>query len=93
MTTVTTEAPRPAVVEESARGQGPPVLGKAPVHILLVVVGLLWLVPTIGLFLTSLFSAEDVNDVAGGRSSRSRAWRRSRTTRTSSTTSRSARRS
>jgi alpha-glucoside transport system permease protein len=29
------------------------------VHILLIIVGLLWLVPTIGLFLTSLLSAED----------------------------------
>ena len=28
-------------------------------HILLVVLGLLWLVPTVGLFLTSLLSAED----------------------------------
>ena len=34
-------------------------LGRSPVHILLVVLGLLWLVPTIGLFLTSLLSAED----------------------------------
>jgi alpha-glucoside transport system permease protein len=34
-------------------------LTRSPVHILLVVLGLLWLVPTIGLFLTSLLSAED----------------------------------
>ena len=34
-------------------------LGRSPVHILLVVLGVLWLVPTIGLFLTSLLSAED----------------------------------
>ena len=34
-------------------------LGRSPLHILLVVLGLLWLVPTIGLFLTSLLSAED----------------------------------
>jgi alpha-glucoside transport system permease protein len=34
-------------------------LARSPVHILLVVLGLLWLVPTIGLFLTSLLSAED----------------------------------
>ena len=34
-------------------------LGKAPLHILLVIVGLLWLVPTIGLFITSLLAPED----------------------------------
>ena len=32
-------------------------IGKAPVHILLVVLGLLWLVPTIGLFITSILPA------------------------------------
>ena len=31
---------------------------KAPVHLVLVVVGLLWLVPTIGLFLTSILPAQ-----------------------------------
>ena len=35
------------------------VLGKAPVHLLLVFVGLLWLVPTFGLLLTSLLSPAD----------------------------------
>jgi alpha-glucoside transport system permease protein len=34
-------------------------LGKAPVQFLLVFVALLWLVPTFGLFLTSLLGAED----------------------------------
>jgi alpha-glucoside transport system permease protein len=34
-------------------------LARTPVHIALVVLGLLWLVPTIGLFMTSLLSAED----------------------------------
>jgi alpha-glucoside transport system permease protein len=34
-------------------------LSKAPVQIVLVLVALLWLVPTFGLFLTSLLSAED----------------------------------
>jgi alpha-glucoside transport system permease protein len=40
------------------------VLGKAPVHLVLVVVGLLWLVPTFGLLLTSLLAPADIN--AGG---------------------------
>jgi alpha-glucoside transport system permease protein len=38
-------------------------LGRAPVHLLLVAVGALWLVPTIGLLLTSLLSASDFNDL------------------------------
>jgi alpha-glucoside transport system permease protein len=48
-------------VEESVAAKILRVLGKAPVHFVLVLVGLLWLVPTLGLFLTSLFSATDVN--------------------------------
>jgi alpha-glucoside transport system permease protein len=37
------------------------VFAKAPVHLLLIVVGLLWLVPTFGLFITSLLSPDDFN--------------------------------
>ena len=37
-------------------------LGKAPVHIFLIVIGLFWLVPTFGLFLTSLLPATDIAD-------------------------------
>ena len=44
---------------ERARGRFLRRLGRSPVHVLLVVLGLLWLVPTVGLFLTSLLSAED----------------------------------
>jgi len=44
---------------ERARGRFLRRLGRSPLHVLLVVLGLLWLVPTIGLFLTSLLSAED----------------------------------
>src|SRR5215208_943647 len=40
------------------------VAGKAPVHLVLVVIGLLWLVPTFGLLLTSLLSPADIG--AGG---------------------------
>jgi alpha-glucoside transport system permease protein len=35
-------------------------VARAPLHILLVVVGVLWLVPTIGLFLTSLLPASEI---------------------------------
>ena len=44
---------------EGTRGRFLRFLGRSPVHILLVVLGILWLVPTVGLFLTSLLSAED----------------------------------
>jgi alpha-glucoside transport system permease protein len=49
---------QPRVVEKKSSGFRR-FLAKTPVHIALVVVGLLWLVPTIGLFMTSLLSAED----------------------------------
>ena len=47
------------VRREGTRGRFLRFLGRSPVHILLVVLGILWLVPTVGLFLTSLLSAED----------------------------------
>jgi alpha-glucoside transport system permease protein len=49
----------PVVIEE---GLGPKVLrvvGKAPVHVVLVLLGLFWLIPTTGLFITSLLTASD----------------------------------
>jgi alpha-glucoside transport system permease protein len=52
-----------APVEESLSTKILRVLGKAPVQILLVLIGLLWLVPTLGLFLTSLFAPEEINSV------------------------------
>ena len=61
MTAAAAEARGRPVVEESVAAKILRVLGKAPVHFVLVLVGLLWLVPTLGLFLTSLFSATDVN--------------------------------
>ncbi len=50
------------VVREGAAPRILRVLGKAPVNLLLVVVGLLWLVPTLGLFLTSLLTPADFNE-------------------------------
>ena len=44
----------PVVIEE---GMGPKilrVLGRAPVHVVLVLIGIFWLIPTTGLFITSL---------------------------------------
>jgi alpha-glucoside transport system permease protein len=61
MTTATAEARRgqPVVIEE---GMGPKVarfFGKAPVHIALILIGIFWLIPTTGLFITSLLSPSD----------------------------------
>jgi alpha-glucoside transport system permease protein len=50
------EQPQTERVEAGSRAGR--ALRRAPVHLVLIVVGLLWLVPTIGLFLTSLLSAE-----------------------------------
>jgi alpha-glucoside transport system permease protein len=63
MATAAAEVRRPNVVEESLASKIIRVAGKAPVHFLLVLVGLLWLVPTLGLFLTSLFSPTDINSL------------------------------
>ncbi|HXL43080.1 MAG TPA: carbohydrate ABC transporter permease [Gaiellaceae bacterium] len=63
MATAAAEVRRGPVVEESVAGRILRVLGKAPVHFVLVLVGLLWLVPTLGLFLTSLFTPTDVNSL------------------------------
>jgi alpha-glucoside transport system permease protein len=59
VTAATAEAARPAVIEESLATKILRVIGKAPVHIILLIVGVLWLVPTFGLFITSLLAPED----------------------------------
>ena len=56
----TVEAAGPVPAERGvSEGRFRRFLASTPAHILLIIVGLLWLVPTIGLFLTSLLSAED----------------------------------
>jgi alpha-glucoside transport system permease protein len=55
------EAHRPAVVEESSSARILRALAKAPIHAFLVIVGLFWLVPAFGLFLTSLLAPSDFN--------------------------------
>ena len=52
-------AQHPAVLEESFASRFVRFLGRTPVTIFLVLVGLLWLVPTIGLFMTSLLKPEN----------------------------------
>jgi alpha-glucoside transport system permease protein len=63
MATAAAEVRRAPVVQESLATKIIRVAGKAPVHLILVLVALLWLVPTLGLFLTSLFSPTDVNSL------------------------------
>jgi alpha-glucoside transport system permease protein len=59
------EARVPApVVREGVAPKILRVLGKAPVNLVLIAIGLLWLVPTFGLLLTSLMSPADI--AAGG---------------------------
>ena len=52
---------RAPVLEEGVAPKILRVVTKAPVHLVLVVIGLLWLVPTFGLFLTSLLAPADIN--------------------------------
>jgi alpha-glucoside transport system permease protein len=59
VTTAAAEVVTVPRVEEGAGAKIVRFLGKAPVHLLLIVVGLLWLVPTLGLFITSLLAPED----------------------------------
>jgi alpha-glucoside transport system permease protein len=55
------EAPRVAVVEESIAAKIGRIAAKAPVHLVLAAIGVLWLIPTLGLLLTSLMSPADFN--------------------------------
>jgi alpha-glucoside transport system permease protein len=54
---VTTTAPAPARSPAGARAVR--ALTRTPLQVALIVIALIWLVPTVGLFLTSLLSAED----------------------------------
>jgi alpha-glucoside transport system permease protein len=60
VTTVPAEAGGPVVVRESTASRIVRIIGKTPVYIVLVVLGLLWLVPTLGLLLTSLVAPDQI---------------------------------
>jgi len=59
VTTAELEAPR-AGVDESVATRIVRALGKAPVYLVLTFLGLLWLVPTFGLFFTSLLDPAEI---------------------------------
>jgi alpha-glucoside transport system permease protein len=60
VTTVTAEAEGPVVIQESTSQRIVRLLGKTPVYLVIVFLGLLWLVPTFGLLLTSLIVPAEV---------------------------------
>ena len=60
MTTVAAEVGRP-VAPESPAARIVRFLGRTPVYIVLVLLGLLWLVPTFGLLLTSLIDPTEIS--------------------------------
>jgi alpha-glucoside transport system permease protein len=60
MATADVAAGQPTVIEESLSSKIVRFASKTPVYIVLVVVGLAWLVPTIGLLFTSLLSPENL---------------------------------
>ncbi len=57
MTTAAAEVRRAAVVQESVAAKVGRFVARTPVHLFLIAVGLLWLLPTLGLFFTSLVPA------------------------------------
>jgi alpha-glucoside transport system permease protein len=61
MSTATAEAARrePVVIDEGLAPKVLRMLGRAPVHIILVLLGIFWLIPTTGLFITSLLTPSD----------------------------------
>jgi alpha-glucoside transport system permease protein len=60
MTAIEAEVPgRSPVVEESVAAKIIRITAKTPIHLLLVFIGLLWLLPTLGLLLTSIMSPVD----------------------------------
>lgn len=63
MTTATAPAPTATAPERERMGaRAVRVLTRAPTQVVLIIVALVWLIPTIGLFLTSLMSAQDASE-------------------------------
>ena len=63
MATVEAEAQYRNGADDSVAARIVRVLGKAPVHLLLIFVGIVWLVPTLGLLFTSLLAPSDLAEM------------------------------
>jgi len=63
VSTITADAGQPVVLEESVAARILRVVGKTPVHIFLVAIGLLWLVPTLGLFVVSILAPQSFTEL------------------------------
>ena len=61
MTSVPAEVGGPVVLEESTASKVVRFLGRTPVYVVVVVLGLLWLVPTFGLLFTSLITPAQIS--------------------------------
>jgi alpha-glucoside transport system permease protein len=59
MTTVEDASGQPVVLSEGLAPKILRALGRAPVHIVLALLGIFWLIPTTGLFITSLLTPSD----------------------------------
>jgi alpha-glucoside transport system permease protein len=59
MTTVEDATGRPVVLSEGIAPKILRAVGRAPVHIILALLGIFWLIPTTGLFITSLLHPSD----------------------------------
>ena len=63
MATAAAEAPhRPVVIEEGIAAKILRVLGRAPIHLILIAIATFWLIPTAGLFVTSLLPAAEATE-------------------------------
>jgi alpha-glucoside transport system permease protein len=61
LTTAEVDLPRPTGTGESTAARIGRIARSMPVHLVLAFVGVLWLIPTFGLFVTSLMSPADFN--------------------------------
>ena len=59
MATAAVDRTQPVVIEESLATRVVRFAAKLPIHLLLAAIGLFWLIPTLGLFVTSLLLPED----------------------------------